>query len=130
NTIQVPEVKVNEFQHDGHTLTRDILSKEEVEAYHEVIFNAAQKYNSQKRTLEERDTYGKAFLQIMNLWREDEAARKFVLAKRFAKIAADLMGVENVRLYHDQALFKEPGGGPTPWHQDQNYWPLQTTKTI
>lgn len=40
------------------------------------------------------------------------------------------MGVAGVRLYHDQALFKEPGGGPTPWHQDQVYWPLDTTDTI
>jgi ectoine hydroxylase-related dioxygenase (phytanoyl-CoA dioxygenase family) len=40
------------------------------------------------------------------------------------------MGVDSVRLYHDQALFKEPGGGHTPWHQDQYYWPLDTNKTI
>ena len=66
----------------------------------------------------------------MNLWRVDENVRKFTLAKRFAKIAADLLGVENVRLYHDQALYKEPGGGFTPWHQDQYYWPLSTTNTI
>jgi ectoine hydroxylase-related dioxygenase (phytanoyl-CoA dioxygenase family) len=40
------------------------------------------------------------------------------------------MGVSGVRIYHDQALFKEPGGGHTPWHQDQIYWPLDTDKTI
>ena len=34
------------------------------------------------------------------------------------------MGVEGVRLYHHQALFKEPGGGYTPWHAGQFYWPL------
>lgn len=56
--------------------------------------------------------------------------KKFVFAKRFAKVAAQLMGVAGVRLYHDQALFKEPGGGHTPWHQDQYYWPLDTDKTI
>ena len=33
-------------------------------------------------------------------------------------------------IYHDQALFKEPGGGHTPWHQDQFYWPFDTEKTI
>ena len=44
--------------------------------------------------MEERDTYGKAFLQIMNLWVEDDAVKKYVLARRFAKIAADLLGVE------------------------------------
>jgi ectoine hydroxylase-related dioxygenase (phytanoyl-CoA dioxygenase family) len=40
------------------------------------------------------------------------------------------MGVGRVRLYHDQALFKEPGGGATPWHQDQYYWPLDTGNMI
>ena len=38
--------------------------------------------------------------------------------------------VHALRLYHDQALFKEPGGGITPWHQDQHYWPLDTARTI
>jgi ectoine hydroxylase-related dioxygenase (phytanoyl-CoA dioxygenase family) len=27
-------------------------------------------------------------------------------------------------------LFKEGGGGITPWHADQYYWPLETDKTI
>jgi len=69
-------------------------------------------------------------LQIMNLWRHDENVKKLVLSKRLAQVAADLLGVKNVRIYHDQALFKEPGGGPTPWHQDQYYWPIDTEKTI
>lgn len=66
----------------------------------------------------------------MNLWEVDEDVRKFVLAKRFARMAAELLGVADVRIYHDQALYKEPGGGFTPWHQDQYYWPLGTTNTI
>jgi ectoine hydroxylase-related dioxygenase (phytanoyl-CoA dioxygenase family) len=45
-------------------------------------------------------------------------------------VAAERVGVAGVRLYHDQALFKEPGGGFTPWHQDQFYWPLDTEHTI
>lgn len=66
----------------------------------------------------------------MILWEVDEQVRKFTLAKRFSKIAADLLGVKNVRIYHDQALYKEPGGGLTPLHQDQYYWPLSRTKTV
>jgi ectoine hydroxylase-related dioxygenase (phytanoyl-CoA dioxygenase family) len=119
-----------EFQEKGHTLVKEVLSTEEIDAYRPVIVNAADRYNTEKRELQDRDTYGKAFLQIMNLWQCDENAKKFVLAKRMAKIAADLMGVKNVRLYHDQALFKEPGGGPTPWHQDQYYWPIDTNNTV
>ncbi|MGH2643617.1 MAG: phytanoyl-CoA dioxygenase family protein [Chitinophagaceae bacterium] len=130
NEIKISKEQIKEFQNNGHTLVRHILSPGEVKAYEPVIVKAAENYNTEKRKLSERDTYGKAFLQIMNLWRHDEDVKKFVLAKRFAKIAADLMGVKNVRLYHDQALFKEAGGGPTPWHIDQYYWPLDTPNTI
>ena len=45
-------------------------------------------------------------------------------------MASQLMEVDGVRLYHDQALFKEAGGGITPWHADQYYWPLSSDKTI
>jgi ectoine hydroxylase-related dioxygenase (phytanoyl-CoA dioxygenase family) len=126
----VPDKNVNEFLEKGHTLVKNILSPDEIAFYHPVIANAASRYNTEKRKMEDRDTYGKAFLQIMNLWRCDEAVKQFVLSKRLGKIAADLMGVENVRIFHDQALFKEPGGGPTPWHQDQYYWPIDTNNTI
>ena len=56
--------------------------------------------------------------------------QRFVFARRFAKVAAELLGVPGVRLYHDQALFKEAGGGRTPFHQDQFYWPFDSDKTI
>lgn len=130
DTISLDKAQINAFRENGHTLTKGLLHADEVAAYRQVINEAAYKYNTETRKLEERDTYGKAFLQIMNLWESDEAVRKFTLAKRFAKVAADLLGVENVRIYHDQALYKEPGGGFTPWHQDQYYWPLSTTNTV
>jgi len=66
----------------------------------------------------------------MNLWEFDEQVRPFTLARKFGSVAARLMGVERVRLYHDQALYKEPGGGFTPWHQDMYYWPLDTVNTV
>jgi ectoine hydroxylase-related dioxygenase (phytanoyl-CoA dioxygenase family) len=122
--------QVAAYQRDGHLLLRGVLSPEEVAVYRRVIRDAAMQYNTETRPLEERDTYGRAFLQIMNLWTRDEGVRQFVWAKRFARIAAQIMGVPGVRLYHDQALFKEPGGGFTPWHQDQTYWPLDTDHTV
>ncbi|MHA4806554.1 phytanoyl-CoA dioxygenase family protein [Flavitalea flava] len=126
----IPAEKIKEFRDQGHLLVSQVLDREEVSAYRDILVEAAHTCNTEKRRLEDRDTYGKAFLQIMNLWRSDERVKFFVLSRRLAKMAADLLGVENVRLYHDQALFKEPGGGPTPWHQDQYYWPLDTTNTI
>ncbi len=122
--------QIEAYRRDGHILLRGVAAPEEIAAYRPAINEAANRFNTETRKLEERDTYGKAFLQISNLWERDEAVRRFSLARRFAHIAADLMGVEGVRIYHDQALFKEAGGGPTPWHQDQHYWPLGTDNTI
>jgi ectoine hydroxylase-related dioxygenase (phytanoyl-CoA dioxygenase family) len=94
------------------------------------IGEAVQQCSAKHRDLNDRDTYGKAFLQTTNLWIRDETIKEFVFNRRFAQTAADLLGVEKVRLYHDQALFKEPGGGHTPWHQDKFYWPLDIDKMI
>lgn len=114
------------FQKNGHIMLPSVCSTEEIAAYRPVLNAATERYKTENRPLEERDTYGKAFLQIMNLWVRDNDVRKFTLARRFAKIAADLMQAEGARLYHDQALYKEAHGGHTPWHQDQYYWPLDT----
>jgi hypothetical protein len=119
-----------EFRRNGHILLRGVASAAEVAAYRDVILAARDRYGAERTPLEERDTYGKAFLKGMNLWPKDDGVRRFVLARRFAQIAADLLGVDGVRVYHDQALVKEPGGGITPWHQDQHYWPLDTDNTL
>ena len=121
---------IDAFRQNGHVLLRGVATPETIERYQPIIHAASQKFNTEQRALEDRDTYGKAFLQIMNLWRRDERVAEFALARRFAEVAAKLLGVERVRMYHDQALYKEPGGGPTPWHQDQYYWPLDTVETI
>jgi len=80
--------------------------------------------------LEERSTYDRAFLQVMNLWEHSELVKRFVLGQRLGRIAAELLEVAGVRLYHDQSLYKEPGGGITPAHADQYYWPLASDRTV
>lgn len=121
---------VAEFRATGHVVVRALASAAEIAAYRPVIEDAVRRLSAGTRPLAERDTYGKAFLQVTNIWRRDEAVARFVLARRFAQVAARLMGVDGVRLYHDQALFKEAGGGLTPFHQDQYYWPFDGDATI
>jgi len=120
----------DELRKDGHVLVRRAASAEDIALHRETIGDAVHRLSAETRPIEDRSTYDKAFLQVTNLWTKDDAVRRFVFEKRFAQIAADLLGVEKVRLYHDQALFKEPGGGHTPWHQDKFYWPLDTDNMI
>jgi ectoine hydroxylase-related dioxygenase (phytanoyl-CoA dioxygenase family) len=120
----------NYFVQNGHVYIPGLISAEDLAPYRQAILAWAADFRRQQKPMEERDTYGKAFLQMMNLWESSQVVKEFTLAKRFASVAAQLLGVQQVRLYHDQALFKEPGGGHTPWHQDQYYWPLDTPKTV
>ena len=128
--VEVDSAAVEGFQRDGHTVVRGLASADEAAAYRPHIESAVREDSKESRPIEERDTYGKAFLQITNLWRRHEAVRRFTLSRRFGKVAAELLGVPAVRLYHDQALFKEAGGGRTPFHQDQFYWPFDSDRTI
>ncbi len=130
NSYPLLKDHIDAYQRDGHIYLPHLASTDEIAFYRSEINMLVNRMNTERRAMQDRDTYGKAFLQIFNLWRESEIMKQFVLAKRFGNVAAQLMGVERVRIYHDQALFKEAGGGHTPWHQDQFYWPLDTENTI
>ena len=118
------------YVENGYVKLKHVLLPSLLEHYRVAISGRVAELSVDVAPMNERDTYGQAFLQIMNLWTKSEAVREFVFGKRLARIAAELMGVTGVRIYHDQALYKEAGGGITPWHADQYYWPVSSDKTI
>ncbi|MEW1954085.1 phytanoyl-CoA dioxygenase family protein [Terrabacter sp. NPDC080008] len=124
------DAQVESYRTDGFVRLTQVASAREVAAFRPRIAAAVERLSTESRPLAERDSYGMAFLQVMNLWRHDPDVARFVMGSRFAGVAAHLLGVPRVRLYHDQALFKEPGGGYTPWHQDAMYWPLDGSRCL
>lgn len=122
-------LQIEHFRTRGFVKLKEVLSPETLHYYGSEVTRQVIHLNSQHKPMSERTTYEKAFLQIMNLWTKSEIAREFVFSEKLARIAAELMGVQGVRLYHDQALYKESGGGLTPWHADQYYWPLGSPNT-
>ncbi len=126
----LPETAIHFYQQNGYVKLKHVLSEELISFFEEEITNLVFKLNKLTKPMAERTTYERAFLQIMNLWEESDEVKSLVFSKRLAQIAANLMGVDGVRIYHDQALYKEPTGGITPWHADQFYWPLSNTNTI
>jgi ectoine hydroxylase-related dioxygenase (phytanoyl-CoA dioxygenase family) len=118
------------YQQNQYIKLKQVFDADTIHYLNEVISAQVSDMNQEQTPLEERSTYGKAFLQLFNLWTENPLVKDLILSQRLGQIAADLMQVNGVRLYHDQALFKEGGGGITPWHADQYYWPLATDKTV
>ena len=122
--------QVARYRLQGFIKLKDVLSAATLRTCGAAISAEVARRSRHVRPMASRSTYEKAFLQVMNLWRDDATARTFTLSRKLARLAAELMGVDGVRLYHDQALYKEPAGGITPWHCDQQYWPLATDHTI
>ncbi|HZE96665.1 MAG TPA: phytanoyl-CoA dioxygenase family protein [Planctomycetota bacterium] len=118
------------YRENGFVTLKDVLSAETIAACAPEISRKVQELNTLHLPMEQRTTYQKAFLQVMNIWTKSDVVREFVFSRRLARIAAELMGTTGVRMYHDQALYKEGRGGFTPWHADQYYWPLASTHTV
>lgn len=122
--------QVERFGRDGYIKLKEVLSPAALDHYGRQITQLTIDLNTERRPLEERSTYDRAFLQVMNLWERSPLVGRFVMGRRLGRIAAELLQVRGVRLYHDQSLYKEPGGGITPAHADQYYWPLTSDRTV
>ena len=128
---------IQAYQQDGVIKLKQVFSAESLGILRREVLSAVSELGpsvdgenrDEEYPSEDLDPYRKAFTQVYNLWAHSEAIRSFV-SGRLADIATKLMGVNGVRIYHDQALFKEPGGVATPWHVDHYYWPLATEKVL
>ena len=122
--------QIAQLRRDGFIKLKNVLSAGTLDRYGTEITRLTIALNTEQRPLAERSTYDRAFLQVMNLWEKSPLVGRFVMGQRLGRLAAELLGVDGVRLYHDQSLYKEPGGGITPAHADQYYWPLASDRTI
>jgi hypothetical protein len=124
------EDAVDQFRRDGFIHLHRVVAPETLRRYADEITIKVLELNTMDLPLSQRSTYDKAFLQVANIWRQSNIVKELVFSRRLARIATELLGSNGVRLYHDQALYKEPGGGITPWHVDQYYWPLASPATV
>jgi hypothetical protein len=67
---------------------------------------------------------------FFNLAEATPAVADFVKLPRLGEIVARLLDVEAVRISHFSALFKPSGSPAIPLHQDHNFIPLNTNKTL
>ena len=118
--------QVSEYRRDGHLIMRGLIPREVIADLRRHVLELCRPHQERLKPMKDRDVYGKAFVQVMHLWEQDPAIRPISLSADLGRVVADLFGVDRVRIYHDQALLKEPGGGHTPWHQDNWYIPFDT----
>jgi len=129
--VDVSDELIEDFRRDGFVVVPGLLSADEVRRYGSAVDEAVtRRSRHDTRALGEKSRYEQSFTQCQNLWEDSPDVRPLSFHPRIAGTAARLLGVDVVRLWHDQALYKEPGGRETDPHQDQPYWPIVETNTV
>ena len=133
-SYQLSAAKIDEYRENGFVQLDQVISAEPLRYYRELIaFAVGHVFRDDDRALGEKSVYQQSFLQAFNLRTKYPAIQRLVHCPRLAHLARQLMELDGVRLWFDQALFKQPGGRLTDYHQDAGFWPVsppEKTTTI
>jgi hypothetical protein len=131
NSMDIDPAWLEAFRKDGFVHIRGVLDPDEVGRHRQVVDRAveARKRNDSRR-LDEKSLYEQSFIQCQYLWEDFPEVGRLTFHPRIAGLAAALIGAVRVRLWHDQALYKEAGGRETEAHQDHPYWPIRELDTL
>jgi ectoine hydroxylase-related dioxygenase (phytanoyl-CoA dioxygenase family) len=128
--VVVETALVERFQRDGFVVVDGLLSDAELDHYEPLVTAAVATRKQDAPPLAERSAYAQSFHQCINLWEDFPTIRPLTFHPTLGEAAAALLGVPAVRLWHDQALYKEAGGRDTDPHQDHPYWPIREPDTV
>ncbi len=125
------------YQENGFVVIDDFLTADELDHWRQQVDEAVALRKG--RALPDRNevTEGadrtfvnKVFDQLINLWQDHEGVKKLMLDEQLGKMAAQLAQVDGIRIWHDQALFKQPWGNPSTLHTDNPYWSFHHPQAI
>ena len=130
------------YQTNGFIVIEDFLSTSELERWRAVVTAAVTeragikipgkdiKIGEADGINEDADYFGKVFDQLLNLWQTNEGVKELMMDQEIGRMAAQLAGVEGIRIFHDQALIKRPWANPTAWHLDTPFWSFSDRNAI
>ncbi|CAF1288304.1 unnamed protein product [Rotaria sordida] len=142
NSISLTASDINSYRENGYHVIPNLLSPSQLEQWRKIIFTAVKdraerKYklptaDEEDHTNVDFDYYDNVFTQRINLWQTHNSVKELLLESGsvIGKIAAELEGIDCVRIWHDQALIKEPFANPTAWHFDVTYWSFTSLHAI
>ena len=137
------EADVDDYRRDGFLVIDDFLGAEDLAAWRIAFDDAVANRNGVKipgrlaKTGEDDGInavdaayFGGVFDQLVNLWQTDATLGALISDPRIGKMASALSGCSGIRIWHDQALIKQPWGNPTTLHLDLPYWSFDNKNAL
>ena len=108
------------YRENGYIVIKDFLSPEELETWRRNVDDAVARRENRLLAdgseLDDESEEGKyrrrRFVQRINLWTDHAGLRELILDQRLGKMASELARVDGMRVWHDQALIKQPWANP------------------
>lgn len=127
--VATPEL-IGAFARDGAVCLRQLLNADEIALLRAGIDANIATPSPRAKVASRPDDPG-FFIEDFCCWQDNAAYRRVIFESPLAAAAARLMQSQQVRLYHDHMLTKEPGTRQkTPWHQDQPYYNVKGRQNI
>jgi phytanoyl-CoA hydroxylase len=133
------------YAENGYLAVREFLDEDELEHWRTVVdaalarrgaqrfsfaANGAEAIASRSRSAEKQSYYDRVFTQRVNLWQSDDGVRELMFSPGLGRFVGQVAGVGGLRIWHDQALVKEPYANPTAYHLDVPYWSFTSADAI
>jgi phytanoyl-CoA hydroxylase len=126
--------QIADYRENGYIVIDGFLDAAELEEWRRCTEEAV-KIRIEKTPLLHNQTnpddyYAQVFTQAIKLADVHEGMRRIMHDPKLGKMAADLAGVDGIRIWHDQALIKPPFGNATAWHLDNPFWSFSSHDSI
>lgn len=130
-TSVLSQAEIDRFHVDGFLLVENFFSHEELHRFGESVDAAVKRRTAgDNRDLMDKNLYEQTFVQCMGLWEDNPSVRPFTFHPKLCAASAALLQSDCIRLWHDQALYKEGGGRETDAHLDYPFWPTDTPDLV
>jgi phytanoyl-CoA hydroxylase len=118
--------QIEQYQAQGFLVIDGFLDPQELEHWRVTVQEAVDLRLKDTTMLNNQvnpDTYyAKVFTQCLRLADIHQGMAELIFDERLGRVAGTLAGVDGIRIWHDQALFKPPYGNPTAFHMDDPFW--------
>ncbi|PAX07738.1 phytanoyl-CoA dioxygenase family protein [Sphingomonas lenta] len=133
--IDLTPDQIERYRRDGFVVLERVLDEAELELWRAQVGEAVDERVTHQNGLNNRfdgadPFYAKVFTQALRLADTHAGVRDLVVDERLGALAGELVGADAMRMWHDQALVKEPYANQTAWHRDTPYWSFHSPDAI
>jgi ectoine hydroxylase-related dioxygenase (phytanoyl-CoA dioxygenase family) len=130
SSFTLTDDEVAAFAADGVVILRGVLADEEVATLARGVERNLASLSALGMNATEPGKPG-AFVEDFRNWQRIAEYEEVIRGSALGRVAGELMGSREVRLFHDHLLVKEPGTlDRSPWHQDQPYYCIDGAQTV